>query len=182
MSEQLGRWAGEFGNSYVDRNRYDWTRRIADYKQILPDGIRTALEVGSNIGNNLKALTEIGIPAIGVEVNKKAAGEAAQNGYITVLGEASNLPFPDNSFDLVFTCGVLMHIKDHERAMSEIWRVTRKYALAIEYMGDDGVIPYHGFDDMLWKRPSYIYPGEEIGYGQLGQEFDRCFYQLFKKA
>lgn len=183
MTDQLERWKSTLGNEYIERNRYDWRKRTKAFSDIIPWGVKNILEVGSNIGNNLKTLSDLGFTAIGIEPNLNAASEAMKDNRITVQGDASHLPFPDNSFDLVFTCGVLIHIPDpdYKQAMKEIWRVTKKYALAIEYMGEDEVIPYHGYDDALWKRPSYIYPGVEIKSGHLGQEFDGCLYQLFKK-
>ena len=44
-------------------------------------------------------------------------------------GNASKLPFEDNSMDLVFTSGVLIHISPDDllQACSEIHRVSRKY-------------------------------------------------------
>jgi len=41
-------------------------------------------------------------------------------------GDALALPFPDRSFDLVSAFGILHHIKDHARAVSEMARVARK--------------------------------------------------------
>lgn len=46
-----------------------------------------------------------------------------------VAGDATALPFPDRSFDLVFCAEVLEHIPDVERACREIVRVTRGCAV-----------------------------------------------------
>jgi len=181
MTHQLDRWKGGFGNDYIERNRYDWEKRLDAFTDIIPDSVTSILEVGSNIGNNVNTLSELGFCTIGAEPNPVAVREALKQDRPTVQADASKLPFPDNSFDLVFTCGVLMHIPQYQQAMDEIWRVTKGYALAIEYMGEDQIIPYHGFEDMLWKRPAYNYPGVEVKSGQLGREFDFCFYQLFRK-
>jgi ubiquinone/menaquinone biosynthesis C-methylase UbiE len=42
------------------------------------------------------------------------------------------LPFPDESFDLVFSGAMLHHITDVSRALREMRRVSRKYVAAIE--------------------------------------------------
>src|SRR5205814_2117072 len=40
--------------------------------------------------------------------------------------DAENLPFSDESFDVVFSYGVLHHTPDTVRAYAEAWRVLRK--------------------------------------------------------
>jgi ubiquinone/menaquinone biosynthesis C-methylase UbiE len=41
------------------------------------------------------------------------------------VADATNLPFSDNSFDAVFAFGVLHHIKDWQKAISEVYRVLK---------------------------------------------------------
>jgi len=179
---QLERWQGRFGDDYSKRNDYDPKLRLEAFKALIPNGVRSVLEVGCNIGNNLETISALGIPTVvGIEPNVKAARIGKERGRTIIIGEALNLPIEGSTYDLVFTAGVLMHIPDYRDAMREIWRVTRKYALAIEYMGDGESITYHGNDDMLWRRKGYVYPGELIGAGKLGEEFDHCGYQLYKK-
>lgn len=178
---QLDRWEGEFGDAYTDRNEYDPQDRLPIFRDILPSDVQYVLEVGCNMGNNLETLSELGLTAIGVEPNKKAAAIGRSKGRHILVTDAFHLPFADGSFDLVFTSGVLMHIPDYKKAMEEIWSVTRKYALAIEYTGDNETVNYHGNTDMLWKRPAYNYPGKLLKSGHLGKEFDYCTYQLFEK-
>lgn len=45
---------------------------------------------------------------------------------VDVKADIRNLPFEDNSFDVVFCNHVLEHIEDDRKAMSEIYRVMRK--------------------------------------------------------
>ena len=69
-------------------------------------------------------------------------------------GSAQVLPFEDNSFDVVFTSGVLIHIspEDLPKAMSEIHRCTRKYIWGMEYFSAKPTsINYRGHDHLLWK-------------------------------
>jgi hypothetical protein len=57
--------------------------------------------------------------------------------------------------DLVFTAGVLIHIPlgDLPLALSEIYRVSKRYILAIEYFAqEETVVHYRGYDNLLWKR------------------------------
>lgn len=44
-------------------------------------------------------------------------------------GDVENLPFPNNSFDLVISSQVLEHLPDFEKGLSEIKRATKKRAI-----------------------------------------------------
>lgn len=179
----LEKWSGEFGSAYTRRNLYDPKAHAEFFKKILPTDIVTCLEVGTNVGNNLEALESLNLHAIGIEPNATAIKIGLENGRHIVQGMGQSLPWPDNTFDLVFTAGVLMHIPDYKAVMREIWRVSKKYVLSIEYLAEDGDeerVIYRGEDEMLWKRPAYLYPGKEIDSGH-APDFDNSYYQLFSK-
>ena len=48
-----------------------------------------------------------------------------------ICGDISNLPFKDNSFDLILCINVLEHIRDYKKALMEIKRVLKPDATAI---------------------------------------------------
>ena len=154
-------WQGEFGNAYADRNVMDWHTRLPAFRHMLEGlPINRLLEVGCNRGHNLVALAEIldkGAEVVGVEPNEYALGLARESSLkVGVLqGNAFDLAFKDGYFDLVFTACVLIHIPPANLplAMAEIYRVSRRYILAIEYFAEqETVIDYRGHDDLLWKR------------------------------
>ena len=45
------------------------------------------------------------------------------------IADAHSLPFSDGQFDLVFCCEVLEHLQDPAKALSELARVSRTYAI-----------------------------------------------------
>jgi len=45
------------------------------------------------------------------------------------LGDACDLPYPDASFDVVLSGGTIMHIRDYEKAIAEMVRVSNKYVI-----------------------------------------------------
>lgn len=49
-----------------------------------------------------------------------------------VLGSANALPFPDNSFDIVFCSNLLHHLPDPAIAIAEMKRVSRQYVVLSE--------------------------------------------------
>jgi len=46
-------------------------------------------------------------------------------GYNFLIGYAENLPFSNNSFDLIFSVQVLEHVLDPQRSLKEMVRVLR---------------------------------------------------------
>jgi pseudaminic acid biosynthesis-associated methylase len=164
---QLARWRSDFGNAYIERNEVNetnlqkresvWTKILSEIKSDPPQSI---LEVGCNIGLNIRALGQVSKAELfGIEPNPLARQRILKDKVLDKDhiqdGSAFALPFADQSKDLVFTCGVLIHVHpdDLERAFKEIYRVSSKYILAIEiFSKKPEVIHYRGYDDMLFKR------------------------------
>ena len=166
--KQLAAWSGVFGNEYLERNQASSEavekRRhafIEIFKNFSFDTAPTSiLEAGCNIGMNLLALAQLTEAELyGVEPNKKALDLAIKNG---ALGKDSahqaslqSLPFNSETVDLVFTSGVLIHLPEDSinKAISEIYRVSRRYILALEYFSPTPqAVRYHGHSDFLFKR------------------------------
>lgn len=195
-TKQLKIWKSKFGKDYTDRNIINPDARIGAFKKIIGDlKIKKILEVGCGRGHNLVALSKIGnFELIGLEPSSYAIKKAKEIiGPISILeGDCFEIPFPDSYFDLVFTCGVLIHvaIQDLPAAIDEIYRVTKKYILAIEYFAPkETVIHYRGYDDLLWKRDfkkCFLNQKPDLKCereGFLGKEegFDNCNWWLFRK-
>lgn len=78
------------------------------------------LDVGTGNGNRVRELREKGFNALGTEIN-----EVWIDGDVTVYGDAENLPFEDNSFDVVMCIDTLEHLEHPRKAVSELLRVSR---------------------------------------------------------
>lgn len=159
MNEQVEVWSGGFGNEYTDRNNIPWLEHYQFFEGLLVNRRPlNTLEVGCNQGHNLEALQVLlgsEHRGIGVDVNQHALDIAEAKGLEVYLGDGITLPFRDERFDLVFTKGVLIHISPdnlHDM-MREIYRVSNRYILFIEYFGNEETpIEYRGHDNLLWKR------------------------------
>jgi len=153
-------WSGEFGQAYVERNLDAGAERQPFWaKQVRDLGFESCLEVGCNVGANLQWLAELlGTGNIaGVDVNPGALEVLRDRlpGIEARVGTGASLPFDDESFDLVFTAGVLIHIArdDLEAVMREIVRCARRYVLCGEYHADQPTeVPYRGEEGALFKR------------------------------
>lgn len=164
---QLAAWRGEFGNAYIARNEATqsalqartraWSRILDAFRSPRPNSI---LEVGANIGLNLRALSGLTSADLwGLEPNANARARLAAEKVVApervVDGIGQSIPLPDASIDLVFTSGVLIHVPpaDLKQVCQEIHRVSRRYIMVMEYFADHPVsISYRGNEDLLFKR------------------------------
>ena len=163
-----GLWSGEFGDDYVERNKAASEGRRPFWEHVLGAiEAGSALEIGCNVGGNLRWLAELlGAENVaGVDVNERALEVVRSEvpGVDARVASARELPFADNSFDLVFTTGVLIHQSPDElpHVMDEIVRCSRRYVLCGEYRADDvEEVPYRGQEGALFRAD----------YGRLYQE------------
>lgn len=159
-TEQETFWASEFGDEYIGRN--DDLQIIAGninlFSKILGRtiGVKSVIEFGSNIGNNLKAIKSL-IPnckVSAIEINQKAV-EVLKKQEVKIYAQ-SILDFePDEKYDLAFIKGVLIHINPQElqNVYEKLYNSSKKYILIAEYYNPSPVtIPYRGHSDRLFKR------------------------------
>ncbi len=167
INPQADFWRGEFGDAYTNRNTASATEiqaRLALWSEILSHTISappaSILEVGANLGINLRALRLLSSARrLAVEPNEKARGLLVQDGIVAAAdardGLASAIDFPDGIADLAFTSGVLIHIHPDQLSASlrEIHRCAKRWIGCIEYFSDKPqMIPYRGHEDRLFKR------------------------------
>lgn len=83
------------------------------------------LDVGCGTGANLKMLAAYG-KAEGVDISPQAVEFCRQRGLDSVkLGAAENLPYDDDSFELVTALDVIEHLDDDVDGLREMRRVLR---------------------------------------------------------
>jgi spore coat polysaccharide biosynthesis protein SpsF len=167
VNPQAEFWRGDFGNAYTGRNvasAEQMQARLALWSEILSHTISappaSILEVGANLGINLRALRQLSSARrYAVEPNDSARKILVQDGVVAEDdvrdGIASTIKFSDGVADLGFTSGVLIHIHPENLAASlkEIHRCSKRWIACIEYFSDKPeMIPYRGFDDRLFKR------------------------------
>ena len=114
-------WKGSFGYEYTIRNSFSEeisNRRKDSFVVILQDccHIRNIIEIGSGSGMNMEALYQLGYSVVGVEPNRYAReggifndggifnrfkNERKKTEWNVVDGDCYNIPYGDNTFDLV---------------------------------------------------------------------------------
>lgn len=92
------------------------------------------LDVGCGTGANLEMLGKFG-EATGVDVSEDALEFCRQRGLSQVkYGLAENLPFADESFDLVTALDVVEHLDDDIAGLKEMHRVLQKDGRALIFV------------------------------------------------
>jgi pseudaminic acid biosynthesis-associated methylase len=171
-TKQLEVWTGEFGRTYTDRNRFEddaafnafYVKRYGRTRdEINSDWLgdmdceAPVLEVGANIGNQLRALRRFRFRRLfGIEIQRYCVEQSKHiNPEVDVVeGSAFDIPFKDAFFNIVFTNNVLIHIAptDLPEVMDEMYRVSRRYIFGFEYFAPEPTeIRYRGHDNLLWK-------------------------------
>lgn len=150
-------WANSFGDKYTSRNLISSNRIFNIAKNLISNRvvIRSAFEIGCNVGFNLDALqsTYSNAKLYGIDINKKAY-DTVKKKYDCFHG--SILDFSSKKkFDLVFTSTVLIHInpKFLKIVYKKIYDYSKKYIYINEYFSPfPTMIKYRGHKDRLYKR------------------------------
>ncbi len=105
--------------------------KIDFLKEILPKASSKILEVGCGTGFVSLYLAKRGYNPVCLDINKSilkvAEGNFKKEGVKGqfVVGDAEKLPFPNSSFDIVTSFGLLEHFDNPKKAISEMIRVLK---------------------------------------------------------
>lgn len=104
---------------------------------------QTCLDIGCGMGNLVEELRKKNIDARGIEISSYALEKAKDSvkPYLS-YGDITDIPYDDNSFDLVVTYDVLEHLeRSHlQRAIKESIRVSRRWILHKIYTRENKLI------------------------------------------
>lgn len=84
------------------------------------------LEVGCGTGLLLQRTAAFAKSAKGVDLSPGMLARAKERGLDVLEASATELPFPDETFDVAYSFKVLAHVREIERALAEMARVLRK--------------------------------------------------------
>ena len=158
--ETVAFWAGPAGDAYSLRNpvtveAVEWRRRL--WAKIAPGAVNTVLEVGANVGLHLRAIQALAphVTLSAVEPNDSARKTLIADGIVPPERTYASISEVSETFDLVYTAGVLIHVPpdcllDFCRA---IHRRSLRWVVAIEYFSKEPrEIVYRGESGRLWTR------------------------------
>ena len=115
----------------IEEHRYRLEPFIHQFAQFTRQRGKKVLEVGVGAGTDHLQFARAGAVLSGIDLTEAAIEmvkkRLALEGLSSDLrrSDAENLPFEDNSFDYVYSWGVLHHTPDTEKSLAEAYRVCK---------------------------------------------------------
>jgi len=117
----------------IEDYRYSMTPEVFEFAQFTRYSGKKVLEVGVGAGTDFCQWVKAGCIITGIDLTSEAVKNtasklASQNlsGYDLRVADAENLPFKDETFDLVYSWGVIHHTANMQKALEEVCRVTKR--------------------------------------------------------
>ncbi len=110
------------------------------------------LDVGCGLGGFILACQDNGIKALGLEIDHYAAEIARLRlggNESVVVSDGENLPFGNDSFDIVTSITVIEHVKDIEKSLREARRVLKRGGCLVIF-APNYLFPWEGHYKLFW--------------------------------
>ncbi len=113
------------------RTRYELEPYIPSFAQFASSQGLRVLEVGVGMGADHLQWLKAGAQATGIDLSTISLERARRRCELAGLqpdlqvADAEHLPFPDATFDVVYSYGVMHHSPDTARCLREAWRVLK---------------------------------------------------------
>jgi len=191
----------DFSDEWESRiNKWETNKRLRIvFGELLNSGDingKRFLEVGCGLGFFSQKAVELGAKVTGVDVGarlvKKNRKKIPKGRFL--VASASDLPFSDNSFDVVLCTEVIEHVEDQDRAVKELVRVLKEGGVLVvttpnrifrpifDLLSFLQIRPYHGnenwifpwdFKEMLLKEGLVLEREKYFNFIILASFFDR---------
>jgi len=154
FSEQATEWAASYADPeptlssqhLISRQRF----ALEMVEAAIPPSSRI-LEAGCGAGVMAAKLIKRGYAVWGIDLAEPMIRQARQlcDSEPFGVGDIEHIPFPDNTFDVVVSLGVMEYLESDEQALREVWRVLKPGGRAVIAIPNgrsplrrlDGVVP-----------------------------------------
>jgi 2-polyprenyl-6-hydroxyphenyl methylase/3-demethylubiquinone-9 3-methyltransferase len=133
-------WQSDFSlnliRTIINPSRVNYSKKTLETIK-LNAGKLKALEVGCGGGILSEEIAKMGFITTGIDPSEqslKSAIKHASDNNLKITyekGYGENLPFQNDSFDVVFCCDVLEHVRDLPKVISEVSRVLKEGGIFI---------------------------------------------------
>lgn len=140
------------------QKRYELEPEMLNFAQFEKHKGNKVLEIGLGLGADHQKLAEAGALLFGMDLTNRSVGHTRRRFELLgltprlMVADAENPPFSDNTFDLVYSWGVLMCTPDTPKAIKEVYRILKPGGVA-------KVMLYHRYSMvgyMLWFRYAFL--------------------------
>lgn len=150
----------EFFNR-VDREFYSWNKPLhgtRPFDKIFPYDQykdKKVLEIGCGLGTMLMNWAKTGADCTGIDLNPTSIHQTKKRFELNnldadiQLADSRNLPFPKETFDYVYSWGVLHHSPDLDKSIAEFFRVLKPG-------GQFGIMLYNRRSFYQWYMTDYV--------------------------
>lgn len=155
------------------QKRYELEPFILEFAKFKQSKGLKVLEIGVGLGADHQMFAESGADLYGIDLTDRAIEHTRnrlssfQLQSVLNVGDAENLNFQNETFDLVYSWGVLHHSPNTPKAIKECWRVLKNGGIA-------RIMIYHtwsmvGF--MLWLRYGLLRFRPFVGMKQIYSQY-----------
>ena len=147
------------GFEIQSQRRYELEPFILDFARFDEFKRKKVLEIGVGLGADHQKFVEAGADLYGIDLTDRAVAHTRNrlncfNLKSTLnVGDAEQLAFTDETFDLVYSWGVLHHSPETPKAIAEVWRV-------LKWGGGAKIMIYNKWSVvglMLWVRYALLH-------------------------
>ena len=128
---------------------------------LAPQAGERILDLGCGDGQLTERIAAAGAEVTGIDASPNMVAAARARGIDAKEGSAESLPFPDQSFDAVFSNAVLHWVRGQDAMMTEVRRVLRPGGRFVAEMG--------GLGNIAAIRVAFAAVLARLGHASLGE-------------
>ena len=122
-------WSPKFSINYLNKIR---EKELQVTLPFLGGNSNKVLEIGAGSGYQSKVLASLGYDVTAIDINN--GNYLSERIWGIIDYDVVNIPFADNSFDVVYSSNVMEHVQDLTGLNREIYRVLKSSGVAVHLM------------------------------------------------